>query len=350
MSGMGGLPPLSWSSFASSWQLAPWWTLVAALLLVGYTAGLAVCRRHGVRAVHPVRVGCFVAGAVLLVLSISSAVGVYAMSIMWMHMVEHLMLIMVVPALLVLGHPLTVLRAAASTRGREDRVDTVLQTGPVAVLTHPLVGFLLYTGVIVGTHLTSFMDVMAMHAWVMGAEQVLYLVSGYLFLLPMIGDEPIRWQVPSVARIGLVLIGMTPDTIVGIVLMQANHNLFPMMSGMHPAWAPAPIDDQQIAGALMWAGGDGLMMFFGFGITFAIIARPTSPNLLGRRLESVRRATLAAQVSRGAGDATPLEEGAFEDQGFDDGTDVDEDDAMLAAYNRMLGRLNDHGAQRRTDP
>jgi putative membrane protein len=337
MSGMHGPSPLGWDSFAHTWQLEPWWTLVAALLLVGYGAAVAACRRHGIRAVHPARIGCFVAGAVLLVLTVSSAVAVYAMSAMWVHMVEHLMLIMVVPALLVLGHPLTVLRAAASTRGRVSTVDAVLRTGPVAVLTHPLTGFLLYTGVIVGTHLTSFMDVMVMHGWLMGGEQVLYLVSGYVFLLPMIGDEPIRWRVPALARIGLVLIGMTPDTVVGIVLMQANHNLFPAMSRMHPAWAPMPIHDQQIAGALMWAGGDGLMMLFGLGLTVAMIARPTSPNLLGERLESVRRSTLAAQVSRGAGgDATS----------FDDGADVDGDDDMLAAYNRMLDRLNQPGTSR----
>jgi putative membrane protein len=340
MPGMHELPPLGWDAFVNSWQLEPWWTLFAALLLVGYGAGVAACRRHAVRAVHPVRVGCFVAGAVLLVLTVSSAVGVYAMSLMWMHMVEHLMLIMVVPALLVLGHPLTVLRAAASTRGREHQVDAVLGAGPIAVLTHPVTGFLLYTGVIVGTHLTSFMDVMATHGVVMGAEQVLYLASGYLFLLPMIGDEPIRWQVPALARIGLVLIAMTPDTIVGIVLMQANRDLFPTMAGMHPSWAPSPIDDQQVAGALMWAGGDGLMMLIGFGLTFAVIARPTSPNLLGRRLEAVRRSTLVAQVSRGGGDSTS----------FDAENDVDEDDAMLVAYNRMLGRLNETGAERRTDP
>jgi putative copper resistance protein D len=340
MNGMGttapGLSPLGWGSFARAWQLEPWWLLVAVLLLAGYGAGLATCRRHGVRAVHPVRVASFAAGAVLLVLTVSSGIGVYAMALMWMHMIEHLMLIMVVPALLVLGHPLTVLRAAAAARGHGRRVDAVLHGGPVAVLTHPLTGFLFYTAVIVGTHLTSFMDRMAMHPWLMGAEQVLYLVSGYVFLLPLIGEEPIRWQVPELARIGLVLLGMTPDTVVGIVLMQATHSLFPMMAAMHPPWALSGLADQRVAGALMWAGGDGLMMTIGVGLTVAVIARPRSTNLLGQRLESVRRTTLAAQVSRGTGDATS----------FDAGTDVDDDDAMLAAYNRMLGRLNEPGPQR----
>jgi putative copper resistance protein D len=108
-----------------------------------------------------------------------------------------------------------------------------------------------------------------------------------------------------------------------------------MMAAMHPPWALSGLADQRVAGALMWAGGDGLMMTIGVGLTVAVIARPRSTNLLGQRLESVRRTTLAAQVSRGTGDATS----------FDAGTDVDDDDAMLAAYNRMLGRLNEPGPQ-----
>lgn len=330
MGGMGhGLPPLGWHAFFGSWQLAPGWLAVAAVLLASYVAGLVACRRRGVRAVHPVRVGCFVAAVVVLVVTVSSSIGVYAMSATWVHMVEHLLLIMVVPALLVLGGPLSVLRAVAASRGREQRVDALLQRGPVALLTHPLVALVLYAVVIVGTHLTSFMDTMATRPWLMPAEQALYVVSGYLVLLPLVGAEPIRWRLPELARVGLLLLAMTPDTVVGIVLMQANHDLSPVMSSMHPSWAPDPMVDQEMAGALMWAGGDGLMMFLGVGVTIAIISRPTSTNLLGQRLESIRRAQLSAAVTRGDDAATP----------FDDSANVDDDDAVLDAYNRMLRRM-----------
>ena len=324
------LPPLGWHTFLTTWQLAPVWTLFALVALALYVSGLATCGRHGVRAVNPVRVACFVAGLAMLLLTVSSAIDVYAMALMWMHMIEHLMLIMVVPALLVLGSPLTVLRAAAATRGREARVDAVLQGGVVSVLTHPAVAILQYSVVIVATHLTSFMDVMARHDWVMHGEQVLYVVSGYLFMLPLVGVEPIRRQVPRLGRIGLVLLAMTPDTVVGIVMLQANHDLYPTMAAMRPAWAPDSLHDVQTAGALMWVGGDGLMMVIGVGLTIALIANPGSRDIIGARLEGVRRRTLVEQMGRGeTSGSTPGDE-----------VDVDEDDEMLAAYNRMLGRLS----------
>jgi putative copper resistance protein D len=279
--------------------------------------------------VHPARVGSFVAGLALLVVTVSSAVDTYAMALFWDHMVEHLMLIMVVPALLVLGHPLTVLRAAAATRGRGEAVDRVLRSAPVAVLTHPVVGMVVYGAVIIATHLTSFMDRMVVHPWLMDAEQWLYLVSGYLFLLPLIGNEPIRWKLPHLGRVMLILLAMTPDTVVGIVLMQANHDPFPVMEGAHPMWAMDPLRDVTTAGGLMWAGGDGLMMLMGIGIVIAMLVDPARDAMLGPRLENVRRRTLAGNVARADASAP----------GFADDVDVDEDDAVLDAYNRMLGRL-----------
>jgi putative membrane protein len=326
------LPPLRWESFLDQWHVRPLWLAFSLLLLVGYVGALVVARRHGVRAVHPARAVCFVLGVALLLFTVSSAIDVYAMAIFWDHMVEHLMLIMVVPALLILGQPITVARAAASTRGLEAVVDGFARSLPVSVLTHPLVGFGLYATVIVGTHLTGFMDAMATHGWLMGAEQWLYLFAGYVYLLPLLGAEPIRWQLPYLGRLALILLGMTPDTVVGIVLLQTTTDLFPVMMAGHPSWAPDPVDDLHIGGALMWAVGDGLMMFFAIGVAIAMIAHPRSASIIGERLEGVRRRTLAEHVSLGGETVTVA-----------DDTDVDEDEDVLEAYNRMLARL--HGQE-----
>jgi putative copper resistance protein D len=300
-------------------------------MLLAYVWGLLACRRAGQLGVSSARATCFVVGVVLLWLTVSSGVDVYAMAVTWMHMIEHLMLITVVPAFLVLGHPLTLACEVAALRGHRDRVVRLLHSGPVTVLVHPAIAVMQYAVVIVGTHLTSFMDLMAQHHALMVGEQVLYLVSGYWFMVPLIGLEPARASLPQLGRIGLVLLAMTPDTVVGIVMLQTGHDLYPVMSGMQPPWAPDPIAQIQVAGALMWAGGDGLMMLIGIGLTVALIARPSSTNIVGARLEAVRRGQLVDQMSRGGGD----------DPAIDDSTDVDEDDAVLAAYNRMLARLED---------
>ena len=179
---------------------------------------------------------------------------------------------------------------------------------------------------------------MAAHGWVMEAEQWLYLVTGFVYLLPLLGAEPIRSRPPYLGRLGLLLIGMTADTVVGIVLMQTDHNLFPVMEGAHPSWAPSPVQDLQIGGALMWVGGDGLMMLFGVGVTIAMITHTGSESVIGLRLEAVRRRTLADRVAMtGAAASVP------------DDADIDDDDAMLNAYNQMLARMNGEPAQPPTE-
>ncbi len=332
MPGMPALPPFDWHVLATHWTLHPGWVIAGVVLLLGYLYAVHRARTRGAH-VHWARIGCWVAGVVLLELTLASAIDTYAMSAFWIHMIEHLILIMVVPALLVCGGPLAVVAGALPERGRS-RLVAALRSRPVAVVTHPLVGMVLYGAVIVATHLTSFMDQMAMHPWLMTFEQVLYLVSGWLMLLTLVGHEPIRWRVPYLFRIGLLMIGMVPDTIVGIVLMQADKDPFPVFMAMHPAWAPPPLRDVQIGGALMWVGGDGLMMCFAVGVVVAMISAPgRQAQVIGPWLESVRRHTLTDRLS---------ESGAQAGAEASDAVDPDSEEAR-AAYNRMLERLNRGG-------
>jgi cytochrome c oxidase assembly factor CtaG len=265
----------------------------------------------------------------LLELTLCSAIDAYAMSLFWVHMVEHLMLITVVPAFLVLGRPIgTVVDALPDDR--RDRAMKVLG-GPVAsVLTHPVTGIGVYAVVIVGTHLTGFMDRMAMHSWVMTFEQVLYLAAGWLMLTSLIGDEPGRRPASYAARVVGLLVAMVPDTVVGIVLLQASTNPFPMYGAMRPSWAGDPLHDVNVGGALMWAGGDGLMMLLGIGVVLVVIASESRQgDVLGPWLQSARSQHLSSSLSTTLGEESPAD------------LDPDSEDAH-DAYNRMLRRLQDH--------
>ncbi len=46
----------------------------------------------------------------------------------------------------------------------------------------------------------------------------LYLVTGYLYFLPVIDAEPIRWRPTLLGRFLLLLATMPVDTLVGVVL------------------------------------------------------------------------------------------------------------------------------------
>ncbi|WUV55407.1 cytochrome c oxidase assembly protein [Amycolatopsis sp. NBC_01480] len=74
-------------------------------------------------------------------------------------MAQHLLLITVIPALIVLGQPLELLRRTSPPRHRR-ALSALRRNGLLAVLTHPLVALAVYAVVLVGTHLTPFMQVM----------------------------------------------------------------------------------------------------------------------------------------------------------------------------------------------
>jgi cytochrome c oxidase assembly factor CtaG len=314
-----GLSPLTWSSLLTTWRLEPGWLVACALLAIAY---LNARRRSGRRStVRPWRGVAFVLGCVSLWATVASGVGAYAMSVFWMHMVLHLTLIMIVPALLVLGHPLTVVVEGPSYRGCPPLLRAALSSRLSGVLTHPLTGLVVYTATIIGTHLTGFMDQMARHDWLMTGEQVLYVAAGWWFLLPLIGEEPIRYRPPYLLRMVLLVAAMVPDTIVGIVLLQSSSVPFPAMMAAHPTWAPAALDDVQIGGGLMWAAGDGLMMAIAVALMISVICSPDRQRLLlGSWLERVRAAAVGT--------------------GIDDGPGIDSE-ASREAYNRRLSRLED---------
>ena len=76
----------------------------------------------------------------------------------------------------------------------------------------------LYAGVIIGTHLTGFMNLVLANETAHDGEHVLYLVAGYLYFLPLIGREPIRWKVSYPSRIFLLFLAMPVDAFTGLAL------------------------------------------------------------------------------------------------------------------------------------
>ncbi|MGH3498469.1 MAG: cytochrome c oxidase assembly protein [Nocardioidaceae bacterium] len=329
---MQDMPALTWQTFFGTWDFRLGWTTAALVLLVAYIGGVQAARHRGQPGVPAYRIVSFVLGLALMAYTVNSAVETYSHVLFWMHMIEHLLMIMVVPALLVVGHPLTVaVQALPPDRGQ--RLRDLLVSWPVAVLTHPAVGLIVYAAVLVGTHLTGFMEQMLTHMWVHDVENVLYLVAGLWFLLPVLGNEPIRWRPPLLLRMFVLFLAMAPDTVVGVVLLQTDHVLFPALAANHQSWAPSVVHDINKGGGIMWAGGDGLMMAFIVGCIVVYITHTASNATSGTWLESVRRNTMAGNISASGGDA----------HDFDSDRDLDDDEASLQAYNDMLRRLNERG-------
>lgn len=328
------LPVLTWETAVSTWTWAPVADVVAVLLVAGYLVAVRRSARTGTR--WPGRnTACFLAGVLVLLVSVHSSIEVYGRALLWVHMIQHLLLIMVVPVLLIWGQPIRLVRGAlrrepAPAPGRVSRW-----------LTFPVATSVLYAAVLVVTHLTGFPEAMATQHWVHGAEQAVYLVSGYLLFLPLVGAEVSPWQVPHVVRFALLALAMGADTLVGVALMLTDRALAPSTMLMRPGWGPDLLQDQSTAGAIMWVGGDllmaGLMLLV--AVQWSTLGQRAD---LGGWLESARRQSLARIGSQTGPDGGPESgpESGRDAATLSASTDVDEDEAALRAYNTMLADLH----------
>jgi putative copper resistance protein D len=335
------LPPFSWSAAATHWQFAPIVTAFTALIAVAYLWGVLRVRRRHPRRPWPLhRTIPFFLGLLVINLATQSGIGSYDDTLFWDHMIQHLMLIMIAPPLLVVGQPVTLL-LHASRNPVHATVKKIIRSRPIQAITWPPFGVLAYVATIVGTHLTNFMNLVTEHNSVHDAEHILYLVVGYLYFLPLLGREPIKWKVSYPLRLFLLFIAMPVDAFTGVVL--GSYRADPFVPMEPRSWGPSAVNDLHEGGAVMWIGGAAIM-FVVIMVTFFQWTRETRPSASMGWLESARRASMADRFAEanlaGEASAQPLERAA---DGAAANANLDEDEDQLAAYNAYLARINAHG-------
>src|SRR6516162_7408790 len=167
------LPPFSLAEALARWQFAPVVTAFVAVAAGLYLWGvLRVRRRHPARPWPLHRTALFLSGLAVIVIATESGVGRYDDVLFWDHMVQHLLLLMVAPPLLVVGQPVTLL-LHASRNPLHTWMKKFLRSRVVGWMTWPPFTVALYVAVIVGTHLTGFINVVLSNEAVHNAEHAL---------------------------------------------------------------------------------------------------------------------------------------------------------------------------------
>jgi cytochrome c oxidase assembly factor CtaG/putative copper export protein len=233
--------------------------LVAAAL---YLLGVRRLRLRGDR--WPVgRTVAWLSGCVVVLVATSSGVGRYAPAMFSMHMVSHMLLSMLAPALLVLGGAMTLaLRALPVSRGAPGPREwlLVLVRSPVArVLTHPVVALVLFVGSFYGLYFSGLFDAALSEHWAHLAMNAHFLLVGYIFYWPVIGIDPAPRRLPPLGRLGLVFVSLPFHAFFGITLMSSQTVIggdFYRALAQGLAWAPDLLADQRLGGGLAWASGE----------------------------------------------------------------------------------------------
>ncbi len=204
----------------------------------------------------PRRTSAFIAGLIVTFLATQSVIGLFDMEYFSDHMIQHLMLIMVAAPLFALSAPLDLAYGAGSARLRQ-----FLDGRVMTMITQPLFGFAAYFVFIPITHLTGLFNLMMEHEWVHHLEQIGFLIIGYLFFRVAFGLER-GTTLHRGLRLVFVMAAVPVDTFTGLALAMSSHTPFPAYKFMAPAGSTPMgiLNNIRLGGAIMWIGGDALML------------------------------------------------------------------------------------------
>ena len=227
--------------------------LAAALYL---WAERQVARHHPQRPHATRRSVAFAAGLLALAVALLSPIEAYEGTLFSVHMVQHMIIELVAAPLLLLGAPATVALRAASPSVRR-RLLVVLHSRVVAVVTYPLLAWVLFAAVNWGWHFsTGAYDAALENEPIHYLQHASFLVAALLFWWPIIGLDPSRWRLPYPLRLFYLFLAMPQNSFLGVALMSATTVLYPHYATLQRTWGPTPLADQSVGGIIMWVFGD----------------------------------------------------------------------------------------------
>ncbi len=256
------LPPeLTPARFFTSFNLDLLWAIICVFALFFYLAGVVRLRRRG-DAWPWYRTALWVSGIVILAWTTNASLNVYEQFLFSMHMLEHMLLTMAIPVLLVLGAPVTlalrtIRKRDDGSRGAREWILLLVHSRVATVLTSPLVAAGLFAASLwVFYYSPLFRWATTDHV---GHEWMIFhfLIVGYLFVQTLIGVDPVGNQAPYPLRLVLLLATMALHAFFGLAII-SNEGLFlsDWYGAMGRQWGATPLQDQQAAGGIAWSVGE----------------------------------------------------------------------------------------------
>lgn len=307
--------PLEGWRYLTVWEFH--WFPAAMLVLVAglYAFGVYQLRRRGDHwPAH--RTFLFMLGIVILAIGMFSSVGAYDTVLFWFHMIQHMLFNMVAPPFLVGGAPVTLALRALPHRQRQWLL-TVLHSRFSQVILFPPLTTVLMVATPFALYFTGWYELTLSNDFHHDFLHFWLITVGCLFFFPLLGVDPVPIKMPYPIRILLFMATMPFHAFLGVIIMGSKHLVAEdWYLAFERSWGPTPLEDQNWAGALLWATGD-LTMLFAMILIFVQWVRES--NREARRVdraldrEEAERAKQGAARYDGQGQDSHPEEGSHDE-------------------------------------
>jgi putative membrane protein len=246
---------LHWWEIGTTWTWSPWVVLPLALSATLYTIGTTRLWRHAGhgRGVRLWQAFCFAGGWLLLFGALVAPLHWLGERLFAAHMIEHEILMAVAAPLIAVSRPAGAMLWGLPARWRS-RVGGIGQTSVFAAawrrLTDPPIATAIHGIALWSWHAPPLYNAALANDFVHWLQHVSFLATALLFWWALLrGRERERGY--GSAAFYLFLTSLHSGFL-GVLITFARQPIYPLQSEAASDWGLAPLDDQQLAGLIMW--------------------------------------------------------------------------------------------------
>jgi putative copper resistance protein D len=250
------LPPFTLGR-GLEWSADPFFLVACLVGLALYGWGVARLVRRGDR--WPVaRTVAYGIGVLTVGLTMCTRLNDYGMVMFSVHMVQHMILSMLSPILILLGAPVTLaLRALPvaghGRKGPRELLLVLLHSRYMRVVTHPAFTIPMFVASLYGLYFTPLFDFLMGSKTGHVAMMVHFFAVGLVFFWPIIGVDPGPHRPGHLMRMLELFAGMPFHAFFGIALMMASSPMVDTFTHPPASLGIDALGDQTSAGGIAWA-------------------------------------------------------------------------------------------------
>ncbi|MEV5610108.1 cytochrome c oxidase assembly protein [Streptomyces sp. NPDC052225] len=251
------LPPFTLGR-GLEWSADPFFLVGCLLALALYGWGVVRLARRGDS--WPVsRTVFFVVGVLTIGLVMCTKLNDYGMVMFSVHMVQHMVISMLSPILLLMGAPITLalralpVAAKRGNKGPRELLLMLLHSRYMRIITHPAFTIPLFIASLYALYFTPLFDFLMGSKVGHLAMMLHFLAVGLVFFWPIMGVDPGPHRPGYVMRMLELFAGMPFHAFFGIALMMASTTMVGTFDNPPASLGIDPLADQTAAGGIAWA-------------------------------------------------------------------------------------------------
>ena len=260
----------------AGWSFDP--LVVAGLVLLGalYAVGWRRLAQRAGAGQPAWRAWSYAAGLLLLGVALLSPLDAYGSRLFFVHMIQHLLMLLVIPPLIWLGAPLLPTLWGLPARERLGVARLMAPRGRLHWLFHRLtdsrVALGLYVGLVAIWHLPPLYDAAQGRTLVHDLEHAAFLGTGLLYWWPIVHPTGGRRRLGLGTAIFYLLPPFLVGNLLGALLTFAGRPIYQTYA-LAPRVLPlSALQDQQLGGLIMWVPG-GLAWLVPLFVVLALFLR-----------------------------------------------------------------------------